>query len=126
MAGHEKPLQTSNSKPPGENDEGDFVFEMEDVGAGDQGVAVFDDSQHMSLRLVPVSNKLFVSEEQAKIIKRGRLSKGMREEQLAKEVGVEAKTIRDIEKGGCVLDPVLIGKIGKVLGVEIPASKVSI
>jgi transcriptional regulator with XRE-family HTH domain len=56
----------------------------------------------------------------AQFIIKARVEKGLKQIDLAKQAGVDAKTIGEIERGGCIYNAGQINKIARTLGVTIP------
>ena len=74
----------------------------------------FDENGNEVFKLKTVSN------EMAQFIATARVSKDMKQVDLAKKAGVDSKTVAEIERGGCVYNAGQVNKIAKALGVNIP------
>ena len=61
-----------------------------------------------------------VSHEMAQFIIKSRVEKGLKQIDLAKRANIDAKTIGEIERGGCIYVAVDINKIARTLGITIP------
>lgn len=61
-----------------------------------------------------------VSHDMAQFIIKTRVEKGLKQAELAKQANVDAKTMAEIERGGCVYNAGQVNKIAKALGVNIP------
>lgn len=61
-----------------------------------------------------------VSHDMAQFIIKARVEKGLKQTDLAKRACLDAKTLADIERGGCIYNAGNVNKIAKALGVNIP------
>jgi ribosome-binding protein aMBF1 (putative translation factor) len=74
----------------------------------------YDEEGNEIIKLKTVSNDM------AQFIVKARLEKGLKQIDLARQANVDAKTMGEIERGGCVYNAGQINKIAKALGITIP------